>query len=135
MWQYGICLMCQSSLPHNLFLDNFNATNRIVNALCTLLYCLHIVLIIQKSAFWTPIFILTIKFPIVSFQAMFIENTFLLLASSWMFSMVSWDTVGIPAAVFCSFLIGETHCTSQICSTLGWWWLKHDAHMLSVSDQ
>lgn len=40
------------------------------------------------------------------YVAMFIENTFLLLASSWMFSMVSWDTVGIPAAVFCSFLIG-----------------------------
>lgn len=40
---------------------------------------------------------------------MFIENAFLLLASSWMFTMVSWDTVGIPAAVFCSFLIGKTH--------------------------
>lgn len=39
---------------------------------------------------------------------MFIENAFLLLASSWLFSMVSWDTVGIPAAVLCSFLIGET---------------------------
>lgn len=47
-------------------------------------------------------------FSIISLQAMFIENIFLLLASSWMFSMVSWDTVGIPAAVFCSFLIGET---------------------------
>ena len=41
-------------------------------------------------------------------QAMWIENAFLLLASSWLFSMASWDTVGIPAAVFCSFLIGET---------------------------
>ncbi|XP_042346195.1 XK-related protein 5b [Plectropomus leopardus] len=40
------------------------------------------------------------------YLAMFIENAFLLLASSWMFSIVSWDTVGIPAAVFCSFLIG-----------------------------
>ncbi|CAG5854003.1 unnamed protein product [Menidia menidia] len=40
------------------------------------------------------------------YLAMFIENAFLLLASSWMFTMVSWDTVGIPAAVFCSFLIG-----------------------------
>lgn len=53
---------------------------------------------------------ITILLSIISFQAMFIENTFLLLASSWMFSMVSWDTVGIPAAVFCSFLIGEEHC-------------------------
>ncbi|XP_026149799.1 XK-related protein 5b [Mastacembelus armatus] len=40
------------------------------------------------------------------YLVMFIENTFLLLASSWLFAMVSWDTVGIPAAVFCSFLIG-----------------------------
>ncbi|XP_068168990.1 XK-related protein 5b [Antennarius striatus] len=40
------------------------------------------------------------------YTAMFIENAFLLLASSWLFTMVSWDTVGIPAAVFCSFLIG-----------------------------
>ncbi|KAM6942541.1 XK-related protein 5b [Xenentodon cancila] len=40
------------------------------------------------------------------YLAMFLENAFLLLASSWMFTMVSWDTVGIPAAVFCSFLIG-----------------------------
>lgn len=40
-------------------------------------------------------------------QVMFLENAFLLLASSWLFAMVSWDTVGIPAAVFCSFLIGE----------------------------
>ncbi|XP_023155599.1 XK-related protein 5b isoform X2 [Amphiprion ocellaris] len=40
------------------------------------------------------------------YLAMFIENAFLLLASSWLFTMVSWDTVGIPAAVFCSFLIG-----------------------------
>uniref|UniRef100_A0A3B4ZXP8 XK-related protein n=1 Tax=Stegastes partitus TaxID=144197 RepID=A0A3B4ZXP8_9TELE len=39
------------------------------------------------------------------YLAMFIENAFLLLASSWLFTMVSWDTVGIPAAVFCSFLI------------------------------
>ncbi|KAJ0002211.1 hypothetical protein NQD34_002007 [Periophthalmus magnuspinnatus] len=37
---------------------------------------------------------------------MFLENAFLLLASSWLFTMVSWDTVGIPAAIFCSFLIG-----------------------------
>lgn len=51
----------------------------------------------------------TIRFPLMPLQAMFIENIFLLLASSWMFTMVSWDTVGIPAAVFCSFLIGETH--------------------------
>lgn len=41
-------------------------------------------------------------------QVMFVENAFLLLASSWLFTMVSWDTVGIPAAVFCSFLIGKT---------------------------
>ncbi|MEQ2159933.1 hypothetical protein GOODEAATRI_028299 [Goodea atripinnis] len=34
------------------------------------------------------------------------ENALLLMASSWLFAMVSWDTVGIPAAVFCSFLIG-----------------------------
>nr|XP_020445620.1 XK-related protein 5-like isoform X2 [Monopterus albus] len=40
------------------------------------------------------------------YLAMFVENAFLLLASSWLFTMVSWDTVGIPAAVFCSFLIG-----------------------------
>ncbi|XP_062243235.1 XK-related protein 5b [Platichthys flesus] len=40
------------------------------------------------------------------YLVMFLENAFLLLASSWMFTMVSWDTVGIPAAVFCSFLIG-----------------------------
>lgn len=40
------------------------------------------------------------------YLVMFIENAFLLLASSWLFTMVSWDTVGIPAAVFCSFLIG-----------------------------
>ncbi|XP_010794206.1 XK-related protein 5-like [Notothenia coriiceps] len=40
------------------------------------------------------------------YLAMFIENAFLLLAFSWLFTMVSWDTVGIPAAVFCSFLIG-----------------------------
>ncbi|XP_029701856.1 XK-related protein 5b isoform X2 [Takifugu rubripes] len=40
------------------------------------------------------------------YLVMFIENAFLLLASSWMFTMVSWDTVGIPAAVLCSFLIG-----------------------------
>ncbi|XP_030232083.1 XK-related protein 5b [Gadus morhua] len=40
------------------------------------------------------------------YLAMWIENAFLLLASSWLFSMASWDTVGIPAAVFCSFLIG-----------------------------
>uniref|UniRef100_A0A3B4GIF6 XK-related protein n=1 Tax=Pundamilia nyererei TaxID=303518 RepID=A0A3B4GIF6_9CICH len=39
------------------------------------------------------------------YLVMFLENAFLLLASSWMFAMVSWDTVGIPAAVFCSFLI------------------------------
>uniref|UniRef100_A0A3B4T6G6 XK-related protein n=1 Tax=Seriola dumerili TaxID=41447 RepID=A0A3B4T6G6_SERDU len=31
------------------------------------------------------------------YLAMFIENAFLLLASSWLFTMVSWDTVGIPA--------------------------------------
>uniref|UniRef100_A0A8C2ZUM3 XK-related protein n=1 Tax=Cyclopterus lumpus TaxID=8103 RepID=A0A8C2ZUM3_CYCLU len=40
------------------------------------------------------------------YLAMFLENAFLLLASSWLFTMVSWDTVGIPAAVFSSFLIG-----------------------------
>nr|XP_057945012.1 XK-related protein 5b [Doryrhamphus excisus] len=40
------------------------------------------------------------------YLVMFLENIFLLLASSWLFSMVSWDTVGIPLAVFCSFLIG-----------------------------
>lgn len=40
------------------------------------------------------------------YLVMFLENAFLLLASSWLFAMVSWDTVGIPAAVFCSFLIG-----------------------------
>ncbi|XP_056135218.1 XK-related protein 5b [Lampris incognitus] len=40
------------------------------------------------------------------YLAMFLENAFLLLASSWLFTMASWDTVGIPAAVFCSFLIG-----------------------------
>ncbi|KAK2920344.1 XK-related protein 5b [Channa argus] len=40
------------------------------------------------------------------YLVMFVENAFLLLASSWLFTMVSWDTVGIPAAVFCSFLIG-----------------------------
>ncbi|XP_041646679.1 XK-related protein 5b [Cheilinus undulatus] len=40
------------------------------------------------------------------YLAMFVENAFLLLASSWLFTMVSWDTVGIPAAIFCSFLIG-----------------------------
>ncbi|KAF7662101.1 hypothetical protein LDENG_00246240 [Lucifuga dentata] len=40
------------------------------------------------------------------YLAMFLENAFLLLASSWLFTMISWDTVGIPAAVFCSFLIG-----------------------------
>ncbi|CAL9701700.1 unnamed protein product [Knipowitschia caucasica] len=40
------------------------------------------------------------------YLVMFLENAFLLLASSWLFTMVSWDTVGIPAAVFCSFLIG-----------------------------
>uniref|UniRef100_H3DK00 XK-related protein n=1 Tax=Tetraodon nigroviridis TaxID=99883 RepID=H3DK00_TETNG len=39
------------------------------------------------------------------YLVMFVENAFLLLASSWLFSMVSWDTVGIPAAVLCSFLI------------------------------
>uniref|UniRef100_A0A8C6UWG5 XK-related protein n=1 Tax=Neogobius melanostomus TaxID=47308 RepID=A0A8C6UWG5_9GOBI len=39
------------------------------------------------------------------YLVMFLENAFLLLASSWLFTMVSWDTVGIPAAVFCSFLI------------------------------
>ncbi|PWA29205.1 hypothetical protein CCH79_00006115, partial [Gambusia affinis] len=40
------------------------------------------------------------------YLVMFFENALLLLASSWFFAMVSWDTVGIPAAVFCSFLIG-----------------------------
>lgn len=40
------------------------------------------------------------------YTVMFIENALLLLASSWLFTMVSWHTVGIPAAVFCSFLIG-----------------------------
>uniref|UniRef100_A0A3Q2Z992 XK-related protein n=1 Tax=Hippocampus comes TaxID=109280 RepID=A0A3Q2Z992_HIPCM len=40
------------------------------------------------------------------YLVMFLENIFLLLASSWLFSMVSWDTVAIPAAVLCSFLIG-----------------------------
>uniref|UniRef100_A0A1A8R3R5 XK-related protein n=1 Tax=Nothobranchius rachovii TaxID=451742 RepID=A0A1A8R3R5_9TELE len=40
------------------------------------------------------------------YLVMFLENALLLLASSWLFAMVSWDTVGIPAAVFCSFLIG-----------------------------
>ncbi|XP_037613219.1 XK-related protein 5b isoform X2 [Sebastes umbrosus] len=40
------------------------------------------------------------------YLAMFLENAFLLLASSWLFTMVSWHTVGIPAAAFCSFLIG-----------------------------
>uniref|UniRef100_A0A087X422 XK-related protein n=2 Tax=Poecilia formosa TaxID=48698 RepID=A0A087X422_POEFO len=40
------------------------------------------------------------------YLVMFLENALLLLASSWFFAMVSWDTVGIPAAVFCSFLIG-----------------------------
>uniref|UniRef100_A0A667WUR4 XK-related protein n=1 Tax=Myripristis murdjan TaxID=586833 RepID=A0A667WUR4_9TELE len=39
------------------------------------------------------------------YLAMFLENAFLLLASSWLFTMASWDTVGIPAAIFCSFLI------------------------------
>ncbi|XP_076011425.1 XK-related protein 5b [Genypterus blacodes] len=40
------------------------------------------------------------------YLAMFLENALLLLASSWLFTMISWDTVGIPAAVFCCFLIG-----------------------------
>ncbi|KAK5598590.1 hypothetical protein CRENBAI_007583 [Crenichthys baileyi] len=40
------------------------------------------------------------------YLVMFLENALLLMASSWLFAMVSWDTVGIPAAVFCSFLIG-----------------------------
>ncbi|XP_061670337.1 XK-related protein 5b [Syngnathoides biaculeatus] len=40
------------------------------------------------------------------YLVMFLENIFLLLASSWLFSMVSWDTVAIPTAVLCSFLIG-----------------------------
>ncbi|XP_077421005.1 XK-related protein 5b [Vanacampus margaritifer] len=40
------------------------------------------------------------------YLVMFFENILLLLASSWLFSMVSWDTVAIPAAVICSFLIG-----------------------------
>ncbi|XP_077570006.1 XK-related protein 5b isoform X2 [Stigmatopora nigra] len=40
------------------------------------------------------------------YLVMFIENVILLLASSWLFSMVSWDTVAIPGAVICSFLIG-----------------------------
>ncbi|XP_031684416.1 XK-related protein 5 isoform X1 [Oncorhynchus kisutch] len=39
-------------------------------------------------------------------QAMFIENALLLLAGSDFFSVASWDSMGIPAAVFCSFLIG-----------------------------
>ncbi|CDQ59646.1 unnamed protein product [Oncorhynchus mykiss] len=38
--------------------------------------------------------------------AMFIENALLLLAGSDFFSVASWDSMGIPAAVFCSFLIG-----------------------------
>ncbi|XP_054892877.1 XK-related protein 5-like [Poeciliopsis prolifica] len=40
------------------------------------------------------------------YLVMFLEDALLLLASSWFFAMVSWDTVGIPAAIFCSFLIG-----------------------------
>uniref|UniRef100_A0A3Q2CS74 XK-related protein n=1 Tax=Cyprinodon variegatus TaxID=28743 RepID=A0A3Q2CS74_CYPVA len=40
------------------------------------------------------------------YLVMFLEDALLLLASSWLFAMVSWDTVAIPAAVFCSFLIG-----------------------------
>ncbi|XP_077451217.1 XK-related protein 5b isoform X2 [Stigmatopora argus] len=40
------------------------------------------------------------------YLVMFLENIILLLASSWLFSMVSWDTVAIPGAVVCSFLIG-----------------------------
>lgn len=51
---------------------------------------------------------------LVLLQVMFIENVFLLLASSWLFSMVSWDTVGIPAAVLCSFLIGESGFSGKL---------------------
>ncbi|XP_036819038.1 XK-related protein 5 isoform X1 [Oncorhynchus mykiss] len=40
------------------------------------------------------------------YLAMFIENALLLLAGSDFFSAASWDTMGIPTAVFCSFLIG-----------------------------
>ncbi|XP_029585272.1 XK-related protein 5 [Salmo trutta] len=40
------------------------------------------------------------------YLAMFIENALLLLAGSDFFSVASWDSMGIPAAVFCSFLIG-----------------------------
>ena len=40
-------------------------------------------------------------------QAMFVENALLLLAGSDFFSVATWDSMGIPAAVFCSFLIGE----------------------------
>lgn len=59
----------------------------------------HVVLVSHKTG---NSFLLFLLLP----QAMFVENAFLLLASSWLFTMVSWDTVGIPAAVFCSFLIG-----------------------------
>nr|XP_046164847.1 XK-related protein 5-like [Oncorhynchus gorbuscha] len=40
------------------------------------------------------------------YLVMFIENALLLLAGSDFFSVASWDSMGIPAAVFCSFLIG-----------------------------
>uniref|UniRef100_A0A3B4T5X7 XK-related protein n=1 Tax=Seriola dumerili TaxID=41447 RepID=A0A3B4T5X7_SERDU len=46
------------------------------------------------------------RYRMAGFYLVRLENAFLLLASSWLFTMVSWDTVGIPAAVFCSFLIG-----------------------------
>ncbi|KAL0969824.1 hypothetical protein UPYG_G00232770 [Umbra pygmaea] len=40
------------------------------------------------------------------YLAMFIENAFLLMAGSEFFSDATWDSMGIPASVFCSFLIG-----------------------------
>ncbi|XP_062303425.1 XK-related protein 5-like [Osmerus eperlanus] len=40
------------------------------------------------------------------YLAMFVENALLLLAGSDFFSVATWDSMGIPAAVFCSFLIG-----------------------------
>ncbi|KAJ7990972.1 hypothetical protein DPEC_G00292410 [Dallia pectoralis] len=40
------------------------------------------------------------------YLAMFIENALLLLTSSAFINMASWESMGIPAAVFCSFLIG-----------------------------
>lgn len=53
---------------------------------------------------FTPLF--------VSSQVMLLENATLVLAASDILTEASWESLTVPIAVLCSFLLGEWHiCT------------------------